>query len=111
MSIRAKNLVNEFTVTQLLYVQEHVEGLRLLADVYPVIPTQSVMIAWEIAYGTEVLFTVNLGMQSFVRFTCAPPPPPHRTKILTKHTVFPIFCHLKKKLTIILTDRSCSIDF
>ena len=59
--MRAQNLVSEFSTTQDLYVQEHVEGLRLLAEVYPVTPSQPSIVAWEITYGTEVLYTVDLG--------------------------------------------------
>ena len=59
--MRAENLVSQFSTTQDLYIQEHVEGLRLLAEVPPVVPSQPSLIAWEIEYGTEVLYTVDVG--------------------------------------------------
>ncbi|XP_071788105.1 polycystin-1-like isoform X2 [Asterias amurensis] len=61
VTVRAQNLVSEFSIMQLFYVQEHVVGLMLLADVYPVIPSQPILLAWEITYGTEVVFTIDLG--------------------------------------------------
>ena len=65
MRVRARNLVSEFSIMQLFYVQEHVVGLMLLADVYPVIPSQPILLAWEITYGTEVVFTIDLGKKTF----------------------------------------------
>ncbi|XP_038058560.1 polycystin-1-like [Patiria miniata] len=61
VTVRAENLVSEFSTTQDVYVQEHIEGLRLLAEVYPVMPSQPSIVAWEIEYGTEVLYTVDMG--------------------------------------------------
>ncbi|XP_022088538.1 uncharacterized protein LOC110978115 isoform X2 [Acanthaster planci] len=61
VTVRAENLVSQFSTTQDLYVQEHVEGLRLLVEVPPVMPSQPSLIAWDIEYGTEVLYSVNMG--------------------------------------------------
>ncbi|XP_033098158.1 uncharacterized protein LOC117102052 [Anneissia japonica] len=59
--LMATNLVSKLTISQELYIQEHVVGLMFLHDVMPVTPGNATVISWSIDYGTDVEYTIDLG--------------------------------------------------
>ncbi|PIK52902.1 putative polycystin-1 [Apostichopus japonicus] len=60
VKLTTTNLVSTKTVTQQLYVQEHVTGLYL-SPVHPVEPGQPSIVTWQIEHGTDVEYQVDLG--------------------------------------------------
>ena len=61
VSLTVENLISTFTTTQDIFVQEKIEGLVLMHEIQPVVPGSPTVITWMISYGTDVIYTADLG--------------------------------------------------
>ena len=66
VSLKARNLVSEFITFQDFFVQEYIAGFQLLHRVASVEPGNPTIISWQIEYGTDVTYVVDLG-KNFTR--------------------------------------------